>query len=178
MSNFSNNLRFLRQEKGLNLDDFESLGIKKGTMSNYELGNTEPKLDTLHLLSNFFNISLDKLVCGDLKSHHFSKNPTSEITNFKGKYNDNSLDTQENQRNNIAKGENNIVASGNSTINAHNDNRQYYSDSPDVLRAQVEEKDRLLKEKDERLREKDERLREKDEYILELKETIKELKNK
>jgi hypothetical protein len=56
------------------------------------------------------------------------------------------------------------------------DNRHYYSSSPEVLRAQVEEKDRLLQEKDERLREKDERLREKDEYIVELKEMIKELK--
>jgi hypothetical protein len=70
---------------------------------------------------------------------------------------------------NIFKGDNNIVASGHNTINAHNDNRQYYSDSPDVLRAQVEEKDILLREKDERLREKDA-------YIKELKETIHELK--
>jgi transcriptional regulator with XRE-family HTH domain len=178
MSNFSNNLRFLRQEKGLNLDDFESLGIKKGTMSNYELGNTEPKFDTLHLLSSFFNVSLDDLVRGDLKSRYSFKNSTTETTKFKGKCNNNDLDTQGHQKKNIIKGKNNVVASDNSIINTHNDNRQYYSDSPDVLRAQIEEKDRLLKEKDERLREKDERLREKDEYISELRETIRELKNK
>jgi hypothetical protein len=51
------------------------------------------------------------------------------------------------------------------------DNRRYYSDSPDVLKAQIDDKDKLLREKDERLREKDA-------YILELKETITELKEK
>jgi transcriptional regulator with XRE-family HTH domain len=41
MSVFSKNLRYLRESRGLKLDEFEFLGIKKGTMSNYELGNTE-----------------------------------------------------------------------------------------------------------------------------------------
>ena len=40
MSVFSKNLRYLRESRGLKLDEFEFLGIKKGTMSNYELGNT------------------------------------------------------------------------------------------------------------------------------------------
>jgi transcriptional regulator with XRE-family HTH domain len=70
-------------------------------------------------------------------------------------------------------GDNNIQ-----TSNSNIDARQYYSDSPDILKAQIDDKDKLLHEKDERLREKDVRLREKDEYIQELKETIKELKNK
>jgi transcriptional regulator with XRE-family HTH domain len=73
------------------------------------------------------------------------------------------------QKNNSVKGSNNLVIQGNE--NSSIDNRHYYSDSPDVLRAQIEEKDNLLREKDERLREKDE-------YIQELKETIRELKNK
>jgi hypothetical protein len=75
---------------------------------------------------------------------------------------------------------NNIVASNGSTVNSSTsvDNRRYYSDSPDVLKAQIDDKDKLLREKDERLREKDERLCEKDAYILELKELIRELKSK
>ena len=36
MSVFSKNLRYLRESRGLKLDEFEFLGIKKGTMSNYE----------------------------------------------------------------------------------------------------------------------------------------------
>lgn len=59
MSIFSNNLRFLRGKKGLNLDGFGFLDIKKGTMSNYELGKTEPKFEILLSLSNFFGISVD-----------------------------------------------------------------------------------------------------------------------
>lgn len=59
MSIFSNNLRFLRVQRGLNLDEFGFLGIKKGTMSNYELGKTEPKFEVLLSLSNFFGLSVD-----------------------------------------------------------------------------------------------------------------------
>lgn len=53
MSVFSKNLRYLRESRGLKLDEFEFLGIKKGTMSNYELGNTEPKLSLLCEISKF-----------------------------------------------------------------------------------------------------------------------------
>jgi transcriptional regulator with XRE-family HTH domain len=75
---------------------------------------------------------------------------------------------------------NNIIASGKSNVSAPTniDNRQYYSDSPDVLRAQVEEKDRLLTEKDERIREKDERIKELLDEKAELKEELKEYKVK
>jgi hypothetical protein len=65
-----------------------------------------------------------------------------------------------------------VIVSGDNSKNSNIvgiDNRQYYSDSPDVLRAQIVEKDLLLREKDERLREKDE-------YTAELKVTIRELK--
>jgi transcriptional regulator with XRE-family HTH domain len=64
-----------------------------------------------------------------------------------------------------------IITSENSNkVTAHNDARQYYSDSPEVLKAQIDDKDKLLKEKDERIREKDA-------YIAELKEIIRELKS-
>lgn len=67
MSIFSNNLRFLRVQKGLNLDEFAFLGIKKGTMSNYELGKTEPKFDILLALSKFFGISVDDFLTKSLE---------------------------------------------------------------------------------------------------------------
>lgn len=66
MSIFSNNLRFLRNQKGLNLDGFDFIGIKKGTMSNYELGKTEPKFEILLQLSNFFGISVDDFLTKSL----------------------------------------------------------------------------------------------------------------
>jgi hypothetical protein len=89
---------------------------------------------------------------------------------------DNKIGDNKNAPQNKAIGNQNIIVGGNN--NSSIDNRRYYSDSPDILKAQIDDKDKLLREKDERLREKDERLREKDAYILELKETITELKGK
>jgi transcriptional regulator with XRE-family HTH domain len=62
---------------------------------------------------------------------------------------------------------NNIVASEGSTVHAPTsvDNRQYYNDSPDVLRAQINEKEKLLQEKDARIKEKDAQIKEKDAQI-------------
>lgn len=69
MSIFSNNLRFLRLQKGLNLDEFGFLDIKKGTMSNYELGKTEPKFDILLSLSKFFGISIDDFLTKSIEEN-------------------------------------------------------------------------------------------------------------
>ena len=68
MSVFSKNLRYLRESRGLKLDEFEFLGIKKGTMSNYELGNTEPKLSLLCEISKFFRISIDDFLLKDIEA--------------------------------------------------------------------------------------------------------------
>jgi transcriptional regulator with XRE-family HTH domain len=67
-----------------------------------------------------------------------------------------------------------ITGSGNTTIgNAGNvDLRKYNSDSPDVLRAQIDEKDRLLNEKEERIKEKDAQIKEKDAQINKLLDII------
>lgn len=67
MNYFSKNLRFLRTKKALGIHQFESLGIKKGTMSNYELAKTEPKFETLQRLSKFFGISIDDFINKDLE---------------------------------------------------------------------------------------------------------------
>lgn len=74
MSVFSKNLRFLRVQKGLNLDEFEFLGIKKGTMSNYELGKTEPKFDILIKLSKFFGLSVDDFLSTSLEDDNCKVN--------------------------------------------------------------------------------------------------------
>lgn len=57
--------------------------------------------------------------------------------------------------------------------NIHQDNRRYYSDSPDVLRAQIEQLERLIEEKEERLKEKDAQIKEKDAQINKLLDKIK-----
>ena len=56
----------------------------------------------------------------------------------------------------------------------HQDNRKYFSDSPDVLRAQIEQLERLIDEKEERIKEKDAQIKEKDAQIKEKDAQIKE----
>lgn len=77
MNYFSKNLRFLRTKMALGIHQFESLGIKKGTMSNYELGKTEPKFETLQRLSKFFGISIDDFINQDIEQQ--KKNITESI---------------------------------------------------------------------------------------------------
>lgn len=67
----------MREKLGLTLNDFEHLGIKKGTLSNYELGKTEPKFNTLLDLSNFFRLTLDELLTVDL-----TQKESSDITKY------------------------------------------------------------------------------------------------
>ena len=57
-----NRLKELRIKRKLTLDDIETkTGIKRGTYSNYENGNTEPKLEVWQELAHFFNVSVPYL---------------------------------------------------------------------------------------------------------------------
>ena len=57
-----NRLKELRIKKKLTLDDIEAkTGIKRGTYSNYENGNTEPKLEVWQELARFFKVSVPYL---------------------------------------------------------------------------------------------------------------------
>lgn len=59
----ANRLKELRQSKGLTLDDIEkATGINRGTYSNYENGNTEPKFETWQKLANYFGVSVPSLM--------------------------------------------------------------------------------------------------------------------
>lgn len=54
-----NRLKESRIKRKLTLDDIETkTGIKRGTYSNYENGNTEPKLEVWQELAHFFNVSV------------------------------------------------------------------------------------------------------------------------
>lgn len=83
---FSKNIRFLRESKGLKLSDFEQFGIKVGTLSNYELGKTEPKLEILMFFSKFFRKSIDDLLFSDLafyKKYKEGKLSDEDIMEYK-----------------------------------------------------------------------------------------------
>ena len=52
----------MREVRGYTLDDVEGLtGIKRVTYSNYENGNTEPKLKTWQKLADFYGVSVPYL---------------------------------------------------------------------------------------------------------------------
>ncbi|MDI6503126.1 helix-turn-helix transcriptional regulator [Leuconostoc suionicum] len=58
-----NRLKDLRNEKGLTLKEIsKETHIKKATFSNYELGQTEPTLDTWIQLAKYFDVDPEYLV--------------------------------------------------------------------------------------------------------------------
>jgi transcriptional regulator with XRE-family HTH domain len=68
MSRLSNNIRFLRRQKELTQSEFaEKIGVKRSVIGAYEEGRAEPKLQTLQLMCDFFQISLDSLVNKDVE---------------------------------------------------------------------------------------------------------------
>ncbi|MDR1403274.1 MAG: helix-turn-helix domain-containing protein, partial [Tannerellaceae bacterium] len=122
-------IKYLRELEKLSKKDFAlRIGIDNSQYGKIESGKLTPTIQQLMEISSKFNISTDWLLFGQ-----------GEVP--------------EKQENNSINGNNNLVIQGNK--NSQIDNRRYYSDSPDVLKAQIDDKDKLLREKDERLREKD-----------------------
>ena len=57
-----NRIKELREKNNFTLDDIQKMtGIKRGTYSNYENGNTEPKIETWQKLADFFGVSVPYL---------------------------------------------------------------------------------------------------------------------
>ena len=60
---FKDNLKMLRQEKGIGQVKLaKKLGVSKGIISLWENGLREPNMSSLIQLSKFFNVSIDYLV--------------------------------------------------------------------------------------------------------------------
>ncbi len=69
IAHFSTNLKFLRKRKGRSQEDVAGLlGIRRTTYSAYELGKSEPNLETLLKLSAWYRLSIDHLLATDLSS--------------------------------------------------------------------------------------------------------------
>ncbi|HEY4107853.1 helix-turn-helix transcriptional regulator [Puia sp.] len=75
------NLRYLRKQMSKTQSEIASL-IKKGqtTIGNWENGISEPNLDELLVISNFFDIPLDVLVKVDIAESTMSHRPTATGT--------------------------------------------------------------------------------------------------
>lgn len=60
---FAERLKQLRAEKGVLQSDLAAIAnVSSKTISSYEQGNSEPNIDTLVKLSNYFSVSVDYLV--------------------------------------------------------------------------------------------------------------------
>lgn len=60
---------FLRKKKGLSQEALgEKLDVTRQTISNWELGETQPNPDQLKLLSKELNVSIDELLDNDIQS--------------------------------------------------------------------------------------------------------------
>ena len=56
-------MRELRKAKGVSQTELaKELGIMQTTISQYELGKTEPDIDTIKKICKFFNVSSDYLL--------------------------------------------------------------------------------------------------------------------
>ncbi len=72
---FVNNLKTLlstQNKKQSQLADF--VGVKPNTVSDWINKGSSPKIEHLCRISEFFNVSLDFLLTGKEKSHHYANN--------------------------------------------------------------------------------------------------------
>ncbi len=61
-----NRLKELREERGLSVRDMENItGINHSSISLYELEKREPNISMLKRLSNFFEVTIDYLICNN-----------------------------------------------------------------------------------------------------------------
>ncbi|MEL5938187.1 helix-turn-helix domain-containing protein [Tetragenococcus halophilus] len=65
---FPDRLKKLRHSKQMTQQELaDQLNISKQTIGSWERGRTEPPLDTLKKIANFFNVSIDYLINYDKK---------------------------------------------------------------------------------------------------------------
>lgn len=63
MESFPSKLKRARIEAGYTQEQIEDiLKIKRSTLANYEIGRTEPNIETLGILADFYEVSTDWLI--------------------------------------------------------------------------------------------------------------------
>ncbi len=67
MSFFGKNIKKIRGVKGLSQQAFADLfDLKRGTLGAYEEGRSEPKIETIIMIANYFSISIDHMLTAEL----------------------------------------------------------------------------------------------------------------
>ena len=76
--NFASNLKLLRSYKKISQEEMsQKVGVTRSSLSAYEVGTAEPSYETLIRISDFFNVTTDKLLKKDLSS--FSEKQLEEL---------------------------------------------------------------------------------------------------
>jgi len=79
---FGENLKFLREKKGLKQSEMiDFVGVKQTTWNGYEKGNSFPKFEDLIKISKYFDISETDLIHNDLESGVLMYENNTEISN-------------------------------------------------------------------------------------------------
>lgn len=75
-----NRIRDLREDNDLRQQDLaKETGIDQRTISNYETGKTNPDSEALIKLADYFNVSIDYLVCRNNNIQNVNKQIISKI---------------------------------------------------------------------------------------------------
>jgi transcriptional regulator with XRE-family HTH domain len=78
---FAENLKFLREKKGLKQSEMiDNVGFKQTTWNGYETGKSFPKFEDLLKISEYFDISESDLIHIDLKFNTSSLNKSASKT--------------------------------------------------------------------------------------------------
>lgn len=74
MSFFGKNIKKIRGVKSLSQQAFADLfDLKRGTLGAYEEGRSEPKIDTVIRIANYFSISIDDILTAELTVNQLLK---------------------------------------------------------------------------------------------------------
>jgi len=85
MNVVSDSIKKLRKEKGMTQDELaEKLCVTRQAVSSWEMGKTQPDVDTLTRLAEIFDVSVERIIYGKEKKHwHFAVNfGTQECVNM------------------------------------------------------------------------------------------------
>lgn len=78
-----NRIKEVRKKKGLSLQQVaEAVGLGNNTISRYETGKREPKLETWNKLAVFFNVSIPYLQGIDEETHDLKFATKKEAIDF------------------------------------------------------------------------------------------------
>ena len=93
--NFGDNLKLLRKQMGLTQQGIaDKINTSRSCISNYESGNRQPDNETIKVLADFFDVSVDYLFGrSEVKSTIKNSGKIAEIENFLSRINSfNTLD--------------------------------------------------------------------------------------